>query len=170
MHVSVKSWGMVWNVRARTNGAGRRRERGRQGARFVARLTGFEEVPPILTGAAGRFAARLVEDGSALEYELSYTNLSSPATAAHLHFGQPGVNGEIFVFLCGQQGGPACSGQSATITGMITARDILAIPDQGLEAGDLEGALEIMRRGLAYVNVHSEEFPRGEIRGQVRAD
>ena len=54
------------------------------------------------------------------------------------------------------------------MTGVITAEDILAIPDQGLEAGDLEGTLTIMRRGLAYVNVHSTAIPRGEIRGQVR--
>ena len=167
--MSVKSWDMVWNIGARTREPRRRPgRRPEQGESFIARLSGFEEVPPVFSRARGSFAARFNAAANAIEYELSYTDLSSPATAAHLHFGQPGVNGEIFAFLCGGDQSPACSGQSATIRGEITPDDVLPIPDQGLEEGDLQGALEIMRRGLAYVNVHTELIPRGEIRGQVR--
>lgn len=134
---------------------------------FQARLTGFEEVPPILTNGTGRFWATLVANGTALEYELTFADLSAPVTAAHIHFGQRGVNGGIMAFLCGGDDAPACPPQGGTVTGRITARDILAIPGQGLAAGDFAGFLRIMRAGLAYVNVHSTAFPDGVIRGQV---
>ena len=42
-----------------------------------------------------------------IDYELTYSNLSSTASAAHIHFAQPGVNGGIVAFLCGGGGKPA---------------------------------------------------------------
>lgn len=134
---------------------------------FRATLTGFEEVPPILTNGTGTFLARLVANGTALEYTLTFSNLTAPVTAAHIHFGQRGVNGAIVAFLCGGGSKPECPAQGGTITGMILARDILAVPAQGLAAGDFAGFLRILRSGAAYVNVHSTTFPGGEVRGQV---
>ena len=136
-------------------------------ATFRAELVGFEEVPPILTNGAGHFQARLIDDGTALEYQLSYGDLSSPVTAAHIHFGQEGVNGEILVFLCGGDDTPACPIGGGTVSGVITSRDVLGIPEQGVEAGDFSGLVRILQNGMAYVNVHTTNFPAGEIRGQV---
>lgn len=121
----------------------------------------------MLTPARGTFVARVTAEGDGIEYELAYTGLSTPAFEAHLHFAQPGTNGEIFAYLCGGDASP-CPGEGGVVSGVLRAEDILAVPEQGLEAGDLAGALSIMRRGLAYVNVHSAAIPRGEIRGQVR--
>lgn len=134
---------------------------------FQATLSGFEEVPPRLTGAGGRFWARLIDGGTALQYELRYADPTTPVTAAHIHFGQRGVNGEIMVFLCGGDDAPACPPRGGTVTGLITADDVRAIPEQGLQAGDFEGFIQILRAGVAYVNVHTTMFPAGEIRGQV---
>ena len=173
----VKSWSVDWADRVEQALASRGSQRGRRRFSsspnevvFRAELSGFEEVPPRLTRASGRFEARLAPDGRSIEYTLEFSDLSSPSTAAHLHFGQPGVNGEIFVFLCGRPGGPGCPGIGGTVSGTITPGDILGIPDQGLAPGDLEGALRIMRAGLAYANVHSRMFPAGEVRGQVRVE
>lgn len=168
--MSVKSWDVNWHFKSVSRPPRRWRDRRPEPEEevFRAELSGFEEVPPVLTPATGTFVARVAQGGGAIEYHLTYSNLSTPAFEAHLHFGQPGVNGEIFAYLCGGDG-PECPGDGGVIKGVITAEDILAIPDQGLEAGDLEGALTLMRRGLAYVNVHSSAIPRGEIRGQVRA-
>ena len=40
--------------------------------------------------------------------------------------------------------------------------------NQGIAAGDLDSALEAVRGGLGYVNMHTTNFPPGEIRGEVR--
>ena len=48
--------------------------------------------------------------------------------------------------------------------------DIRPVPDQNLAAGDFSGALRIIESGDAYVNVHTVNFPGGEIRGEVKSE
>jgi CHRD domain-containing protein len=134
---------------------------------FRARLTGFREVPPILTDGTGVFAASL--DSGSLTYRLTFSGLSSTATAAHIHFAEKGVNGAIFVFLCGGSK-PACPAAGGTVTGTITASDVLAVPAQGITGGSFADLLRILRSGDAYVNVHTSNHPGGEIRGQVSSE
>ncbi|HEX9074659.1 MAG TPA: CHRD domain-containing protein, partial [Anaerolineae bacterium] len=98
-----------------------------------ARLNGFQEVPSKLTNGHGTFTA--VISGSSISYTLTFSGLTTTALASHIHFAQPGVNGGIFAFLCGGGGKPACPAAGGTVTGTITAADILApTPDQGLAA------------------------------------
>ena len=135
-----------------------------------ARLSGFNEVPPILTNGQATFHAVVRSDR--IDYRLTFSGLTSDATQSHLHFGERGVNGGIFLFLCSNLGNapagtPACPASGGTVRGTLTAADVVAIPAQNVTAGDLEGALRIIRSGDAYVNVHTVNFPAGEIRGQV---
>ena len=132
-----------------------------------ARLDGFQQVPSILTNGRGTFEAKINEDSASISYTLTYSGLSSPAHFAHIHFAQRGVNSGIFAFLCGGRGKPACPPAGGTVTGVITAADILALPDQGLAAGDFAGAVRAIESGNTYVNVHTTIFPAGEIRGQI---
>ena len=133
---------------------------------FKARLNGFQEVPSKLTNGHGTFTATL--SGNTITYTLTFSVLSTPAVASHIHFAQRGVNGGIFAFLCGGGGKPACPAAGGTVTGTITTADIIApSPDQGLAAGDFAGAVRAIRSGNTYVNVHSTRFPAGEIRGQI---
>lgn len=140
-----------------------------------AKLTGFQESPPKLTTSAGRFEARVT--GSTLSYTLTYSQASSPVFMSHIHFAQPAVNGGIFLWLCGSTaapgpaGTPTCPPLGGTVsrTG-ITAADIQAVATQNLTAGDFAGALSIIRSGTAYVNVHTNNYPAGEIRGLVKVD
>jgi hypothetical protein len=139
-------------------------------ARTAAELSGFNETPPILTNGFGTFRARISDD--TLTYTLTYSGLTSNATQAHLHFGQPGVAGGIFLFLCtnlgnGPAGTPPCPANGGSVTRTVTAADFVAIPAQNVTAGDFAGALRIIRSGDAYANVHSVNFPAGEIRGQL---
>ena len=141
---------------------------------FRTKLTGFQEVPPKLTDGHGTFTSTLNPDGTSLSFTLTYTGLTGPATMSHIHFGQPGVNGAIFVFFCGGGGKPACpSGAgalTATVTGTITAADVLSVPAQGITSGSFSDLLRILQSGDAYVNVHTPTFPGGEIRGQLKGD
>jgi len=134
-----------------------------------AKLSGFNEVPPKATDGAGMFKA--TQSDGTISFTLTYSGLSTPAFMAHLHFGQPGVNGGVFVWLCGTAGGkPACPAGTttpATVTGQFTAADIKAVSDQGIKAMDLATVIRIIEHGDAYANVHTTQFPGGEIRGQV---
>jgi CHRD domain-containing protein len=82
----------------------------------TARLTGFQQVPPLLTNGTGDLKANL--STTTLTFTLTYSNLSGAAQAAHFHFAQAGVNGAIVANICGAGTKPACpAGTSATITG-----------------------------------------------------
>ncbi len=132
-----------------------------------ATLSGYSEVPPISTNASGSFTANVTANPTTITYTLTYSNLSSTASAAHIHFGQEAVNGGVVAFLCGGGGKPACPATGGTVSGTIVAADILDLPPQGIAAGEINEVLKAMARGVTYANVHSANFPGGEIRGQV---
>jgi hypothetical protein len=137
-----------------------------------ASLNGFQESPPKLTSGTGTFSATI--SGGTLTYKLTYKNLSSPAFMAHIHFGQKAVSGGIFIWLCQSAtapsptaGTPTCPAGGGTVTGTANAASVLKITGQTLNAGNLDDAIAIIRSGDAYVNVHTTNFPPGEIRGQI---
>ncbi len=138
---------------------------------FDARLSGFQEVPSISTNGNGQFRASVVGSGADLriEYELSYRGLSTPAGAAHIHFAQRAVAGAISAFLCGGGNKPACPAEG-TVTGTIRAGDVVGPANRGIAAGELEELVRAMRAGVTYANVHSTQYPDGEIRGQIAED
>ena len=41
---------------------------------------------------------------------------------------------------------------------------------QGILAGEFDELVEAIRAGATYANVHSTEFPPGEIRDQISSD
>jgi hypothetical protein len=138
-----------------------------QTERFSATLVGAEEVPPINTAGTGSFEMTIQPSG--VTFSLTFSGLSAPPTAAHTHFAPSGVNGGVLIWLCGGGGQPACPATTeGTITGTITAADVTGIASQGIDVGDLDSALEAVRNGLSYANMHNELFAPGEIRGQIR--
>jgi len=133
---------------------------------FSADLSGENEVPPINTAGSATFH---MDIGSTITFSLTFSGLSAAPAVAHLHFAPTKVNGGVTIFLCGGGGQPACpAAASGTITGTITAANVVGPTTQGIAPGDLDSALEAVRAGLAYANMHTVNFPGGEIRGQVR--
>jgi hypothetical protein len=137
------------------------------------RMFGAQEVPVVLTAGQGRFSFRLQR--GRLYWELSYSGLAGSITQAHIHLGQAGVNGAIALFLCSNLPNPpagtqACPEAPASITGIADASHVLAIPAQGLAAGDFQALAAAMRAGATYANVHTTVFPPGEVRGQIPHD
>jgi hypothetical protein len=137
------------------------------------RLTGFQEVPAVSTDASGKFKAKLRHSSDEIHYELSYADLTGAVQQAHIHFGQRAVNGGISVFLCSNLGnGPAgtqpCPPPPATITGTITPAQVVGPADQGVDPMEFDALVDGIRAGVTYANVHSQTFPAGEIRGQLR--
>jgi hypothetical protein len=137
------------------------------------RLTGYQEVPALSTPGSGDFRAQLSSQGNALRYRLSFANLESAVTQAHIHFENATNNGAIVVFLCsnlgnGPAGTQACPAGGGTITGTITAADVGAgAATQGIAAGELDELLRAIDAGATYVNVHTTGRPGGEIRAQL---
>lgn len=151
--------------------------RGAQAETIQAELTGYEENPPVSTGARGEFRGSISRNDDAIAYELTYSGLEGTVTQGHIHFGQKSVNGSIVVWLCQTAtnlsptpGTPGCP-SSGTVTGTITASDVIAAntPSQRILAGELAEVIAAIRAGAAYVNVHSTPLTTGgEIRGQIR--
>jgi CHRD domain-containing protein len=150
-----------------------------------ADLEGAQEVPVISTAAEGEFRARVNGEGdtATLDYDLSYRGLEGgPVLFAHIHLGQPSVNGGVIVFLCSNSnvpiippaGTPPCPTPAGTVSGTVSANDVIGPAGQGIAAGEFAELLNAIREGNAYVNVHTGSlstppagFPGGEIRGQV---
>jgi hypothetical protein len=146
-----------------------------------AQLSGYNEVigagGAVSTPARGRFSAEIDEDAQEIEYTLSYQDLVAEVTQAHIHFGQRHTTGGIIVWLCQTTGTPAPASVAATtpfcpaegtVTGTITADEVIGPAAQGIAAGEFTELVRAIRAGATYANVHSTgAFASGEIRGQI---
>jgi hypothetical protein len=137
-------------------------------------LSGYEETPSaVSTTGNGTFNARISNDGTQIQWELSYDDLEGAVQQAHIHFGQKSVTGPISEFLCtnlgnGPAGTPPCPAPPATISGTSTAVDVTTrANERGISAGELDELIAAIRAGATYVNVHSTRWPGGEIRSQI---
>jgi hypothetical protein len=148
------------------------------------KLTGLEETPATInTAASGEFEATISDDGTSIKYEETWRDLSSTVTQSHIHYGRPGLSGQVVLFLCtngtpppGVPMPPGCPTTSpGTITGVLTEADVIAslvMGGQGIDGGAAGFAemVKAIRTGSAYVNVHSTNHPGGEIRGRLGHD
>jgi len=142
---------------------------------FRVRLNPFQEVPSVSSVAKGEFRLRISKDGLSLGYELSYSGLEGAVRQAHIHLGQTHVNGGISVFLCQTAANnpdptglaPECP-QAGTVTGNLTAANVIGPAGQGIAAGQFAELVKAIRAGQTYANVHSATFTGGEIRGQIK--
>jgi hypothetical protein len=143
-------------------------------------LSGYQEVPTLSNPATGTFDVNISKDGTSLAYTLSYEGIATNVLFSHIHIGRPAVNGGVMVFLCTNGAPPAgvpvpppCPQGGGTVTGELTAADVLAVAAQGVAANDFAAVVAALRAEAAYVNLHSTANPGGQLRGQVtfpRAD
>jgi CHRD domain-containing protein len=145
-----------------------------------ARLNGYQEVASggtagsVSTRGFGSFHIEFNRNMTA-DYVLTYRDVETPVTQAHIHFAQRSVVGPVTVFLCrttAPEPPPsprqACPPTSGTVRGTITVADLVPqAPDRGIEPGMWDEFVAAVKVGHTYVNVHSTRFPGGEIRGQI---
>jgi hypothetical protein len=130
-----------------------------------ARLSGYKEVPAISTTGHGRFSAEI--GSGQISYTLRYGDLEGgDVLFAHIHLGRPATNGGVIAFLCGGGDKPACPA-SGTVHGVIHAADVIGPAEQGIAPGEFRELVRAIRHNATYVNVHTEMFGTGEIRGNV---
>jgi CHRD domain len=131
---------------------------------FNVILTGASEVPPVQTSASG-FAELGVEEGSDnIEYAIIVMNIDK-VTMAHIHQGSSSEAGPVVATLFN------ASTPTGPMTGDLTNGFITSANLEGpLQEKQLSDLIALMQNGQAYVNVHTEQNPDGEIRGTIVAD
>ena len=128
-------------------------------------MIGGEENPANASQAQGQAIFRLSEDGTELQYKLIVANIEN-VLQSHIHMAPAGVNGGIVVWL--YPSAPPASlipGRSDGILAEGVIRDANVIG--ALSGQGVAGLMAAIRAGNTYVNVHTTQFPPGEIRGQV---
>lgn len=117
---------------------------------FFANLSGDQEVPSVDVASMGTATLTLSDDETQVSIDLSASGISGAVTGMHIHGAAAGVSGDIILDLTAtvDDSGDGNVGASGSVS--ITAEVISA-----------------MRDGVAYLNIHTENNPAGEIRGQL---
>jgi hypothetical protein len=152
---------------------------------YSAKFSGFQEVGGVGAGETGailstgqaRLKLTLDKTAQTLTYTLTYSGLTN-VLQSHIHFGKEHVAGGIMVFFCtnlgnGPAGTPTCPDDASgevTVTGTVSAAGVVGPTAQGITAGDFAGVVAALASNTAYGNIHTKQFPAGEIRGQVHAE
>lgn len=132
------------------------------GMAFDADLSGKQVVPAVKTKAHGEADFKLSKDGKELTYKLKVKDIEN-VTAAHIHTGMKGENGgPVAGLFAGPKKEGKFSGELAK--GTITDKDLIG-PLAGKTIGDL---VKMIKDKGAYVNVHTDKYPDGEVRGQIK--
>jgi len=109
-----------------------------------AKLSASQETPPTGVAAAkGTFHGTV--KGTTLKWRLTFSGLTGPATAAHIHMGVKGKAGPVVV--------PLCAPCTSPVTGKAKLTSAL---------------MKAFKAHQLYVNVHTMKNPNGEIRGQIK--
>lgn len=118
---------------------------------FTAILTGGQEVPATGSKAFGVAFVTFDTDSKLLCYSINFTDDTLTGTETVAHFHAPAIPGEVadVLFPITPSPSPVGSPKNGCV-GPLTL-------EQRRQLG----------RGLFYINIHSELFPGGEIRGQV---
>jgi hypothetical protein len=133
---------------------------------FRAHNHGGEEVPPVATRARGQATFQVARDGESIRYRLIVANIEN-VTQAHIHRGERGVNGPVVVWLYPE--GPPSQLIEGRFSGILAEGTITEADLVGQLAGQpLSALVELMQDEAVYVNIHTSQFPPGEIRGQIR--
>jgi len=109
---------------------------------LVATINGAQQVPANNSTATGSFAGVYTSSDKKLTYTVTFQGISP--TSAHIHAGAPGTNGAVAI--------PFAS-LTSPITGTVTLTD--------------EQASQLLNNGM-YVNMHTNAYSNGEIRGDIR--
>ena len=134
-------------------------------------LTGYQEAATagsISTPATGTFEVSIDDNAQTLSYTLTYSGLSTPATQAHIHFGNRVQNGGIAVFLCG--GGPHPVTCPPGTTSERSSRAPESTGRFGIQTGPVKTiAMSPAARVAREDGRKADPSPRGRSRGRATA-
>jgi hypothetical protein len=140
---------------------------------FVGNLAGANEVPPVASPGTGFAAVVLDPTAQTIQINATFSGLTSNDTAAHIHCCAPlGTNVGVATTL------PAFPGFPLGVTQGTYLSPIFSLADPSfynpafvtLQGGlsQAEAALIAgIESGMTYLNIHTVNFPGGEIRSQL---
>jgi hypothetical protein len=102
------------------------------------------------TGGAGTISTAYDDASNTLTFCLQWSGLSGPVDSAHFHEAPPGEPGDIVIGINSLPNFP--SADTGTFVASVTVN----------EADEAD-----LLAGLWYINLHTEDHPGGEIRGQL---
>lgn len=129
-------------------------------AKFTAGLTGQGESPPLVTKAQGTGEFRLLQSDEMI-YEINITNIHN-LTRAQIQMGKHGLEGPVIATLFSTNF-PISYMSGSLSRGNLTYADLEG-PMKGHKLSDL---INLMKSGEVYVNILTQENPKGEVRGQI---
>src|SRR5215217_2300345 len=142
---------------------------------FTTTLTGSQEVPP--TGSPGIGSALVTLDTATnlLTVNVSFAGLGSPTIASHIHCcTPPGANAMVATTVPTFPGFPlgVTTGtylMTFDLTLASTYNPAFITAHGGTVAGAQAAFIAGLTSGQTYFNIHTSQFPGGEIRGQLQA-
>jgi hypothetical protein len=139
------------------------------GLRFTARLSAPQETAVVDSDGAGRASVRFDAALTRVFVDLRIDNLVGGFRAAHFHCNRPGANGPVAFGLVSP--GPL-EFDGRRVRGTLTnadfnGADCVAVSFVGRPVNNIAALAFAMRDGLVYLNVHTDLYPGGEIRGQL---
>jgi CHRD domain/Secretion system C-terminal sorting domain len=114
-------------------------------------LSGAQEVPAVNTPGTGRFEAIFDPASRGLAFRVDFSGLTSNVAAAHFHIGAAGANGPVTLDF-----GPLDFPRGARQGSYVRFVTLTEAQSTALQNGNM------------YINIHTTQFPGGEIRGQLR--
>ncbi|MEX1188693.1 MAG: CHRD domain-containing protein [Bacteroidia bacterium] len=109
-------------------------------------LCGAQEVPAIIVDAYGSAVISYDRNRSNIHYMVASSDVSDMVMGAHLHLGEAGTNGDVAINFSDNLINNTTSGYDTTLTAELAT---------------------LIINGGTYVNLHTMNFPGGELRGQV---
>jgi CHRD domain len=140
---------------------------------FVANLSGAKEVPPNGSPGTGSLTAIFDLAAHTLDLHVTFSGLTSPTIAAHIHAPTPfafsgtaGVATQVPFFDGFPIGVTSGTYDHSFDTSVASFYNPDFITNNGGTVAGAEAAFaQALDQGKAYFNIHTENFPSGEIRG-----
>jgi len=142
---------------------------------FVGNLTGANEVPPVPSSATGLATVVLDAAAQTLQINATFSGLTSNTNAAHIHCCAPlGTNAGVATTVPAFPGFPlgVTSGSFTSAVFDLTQPTIYNPAFVTLQGGLTQAEAALIAgilNGTTYLNIHTVNFPGGEIRGQLQA-
>ena len=143
------------------------------------KLSGAQEIAaePVVTEGSANATITFKRDFSSATVRVNFSNLSGAFTRLHLHCNVAGANGPIAIGLIDliapqNDNSDVFTLTNRSVTGTFTNADFPendpCLDAVGQPINNVVSLAAAIDAGLVYWNLHTEAFPPGELRGQVR--